>query len=541
MKLRFLVLFSAAAALADQVTSDRLVHSDKEPQNWLSYSGGYQSQRYTALKEITPANVKNLELQWAFQQRSLEKFEATPVVVDGVMYTTQAPSDVIALDATTGRVFWTFSANVKAESRTCCGRVNRGIAILGDNVFVGTIDGRLIALDARTGKQVWKVQVAKAEAGYSLMHAPLVVKDKVIMGTAGGEFGIRGFIAAYDAATGKEAWRFYTIPEPGEKNGNTWAGDSWRHGGASVWVTGSYDPELNLTYWGIGNPGPDWNGDKRAGDNLYSDCVVALDADTGELKWYYQFTPHDDFDFDSVQVPVLANMQWQGRDRKVMLWGNRNGFFYVLDRTNGQYLLGKPFAKVTWTAGLDERGRPMRQANMEPTPQGTRIYPGNLGATNWYSPSYSPETGLFYLSVWDNYSSVYGKADSDYVEGRLYMGGAPRNVVPLLMQPAPTLQRREDEGYGAVRAIDPKTGERKWEFKMTDVTDAGVLTTASGLLFSGGRDGNFYALDAKTGALLWRTQLGGPVAAGPMSYAINGRQFIAINAGTTMYVFAVKQ
>ena len=234
-------------------------------------------------------------------------------------------------------------------------------------------------------------------------------------------------------------------------------------------------------------------------------------------------------------------MQWQGRDRKVMLWGNRNGFFYVLDRTNGQFLLGKPFAKVTWTTGLDERGRPMRQANMEPTAQGTRIYPGNLGATNWYSPSYSPETGLFYLSVWDNYSSVYGKSDSEYVEGRLYMGGAPRNVVPLLMQPAPTLQRREEEGYGAVRAIDPKTGERKWEFKMADVTDAGVLTTASGLLFSGGRDGNFYALDAKTGALLWKTQLGGPIAAGPMSYSINGRQFIAVNAGTTMYVFAVKQ
>jgi alcohol dehydrogenase (cytochrome c) len=541
MNIRLLILLSAAATLPAQITSDRLVHSDKEPQNWLSYSGGYQSQRHTALKEITPANVKNLELQWAFQQRSLEKFEATPLVVDGVMYTTQAPSDVIALDATTGRVFWTFSANVKAESRTCCGRVNRGVAILGDNVFVGTIDGRLIALDAKTGKPVWKVQVAKPEAGYSLMHAPLVVKDKVIMGTAGGEFGIRGFIAAYDAATGKELWRFNTIPEPGEKNGNTWAGDSWKHGGASVWVTGSYDPEMNLTYWGIGNPGPDWNGDKRAGDNLYSDCVVALNPDTGELKWYYQFTPHDDFDFDSVQVPVLANMQWQGRDRKVMLWGNRNGFFYVLDRTNGQFLLGKAFAKVTWTTGLDERGRPMRQANMEPTAQGTRIYPGNLGATNWYSPSYSPETGLFYLSVWDNYSSVYGKSDSDYVEGRLYMGGAPRNVVPLLMQPAPTLQRREEEGYGAVRAIDPKTGERKWEFKMADVTDAGVLTTASGLLFSGGRDGNFYALDAKTGALLWKTQLGGPIAAGPMSYSINGRQFIAVNAGTTMYVFAVKQ
>ncbi len=524
-----------------QVTFDRLLNSAKEPQNWLSYSGSYNGQRYSALTQITPANVKNLDLQWVFQQRSLEKFEATPIVVDGVMYTTQAPSDVVALDAATGRIFWTYSANVSAQSRTCCGRINRGVAILGELVYVGTIDGRLIALDAKTGKPVWKVEVAKPEAGYSLMHAPLIIKDKVIVGTAGGEYGIRGFIAAYDAKTGKEVWRFYTIPAPDEPGGNSWAGDSWKHGGAPVWVTGAYDAETNLTFWGIGNPGPDWNGDKRAGDNLYSDSVVALDADTGKLKWHYQFTPHDDFDFDSVQVPVLGEIDWQGKPRKVMMWGNRNGFFYVLDRTSGQYLLGKPFAKVTWTTGLDERGRPMRQANMEPTAAGTQIYPGNLGATNWYSPSFSPKTGLFYLSVWDNYSSVYGKSDGDYVEGRLYMGGAPRNIVPLLMQPAATLNRREDEGYGAVRAIDPKTGERKWEFKMADVTDAGILTTASDVLFSGGRDGNFYALDAKTGALLWTKSLGGPVASGPMSYSVAGRQYVAISAGTSLYVYALKQ
>ena len=306
MKSRLLILFSIAGALSAQVTFDRLLHPEKEPQNWLSYSGNYQSQRHTALKEITPANVKNLELQWVFQQRSLEKFEATPLVVDGIMYTTQAPSDVVALDATTGRIFWTWSANVSPSSRTCCGKVNRGVAILGDMVYVGTIDGRLVALDAKTGKPVWKIQVEKAEAGYSLMHAPLIVKDKVIMGVAGGEYGIRGFIAAYDAKTGKQAWKFYTIPEAGGKDGNTWQDDSWKHGGGSIWVTGSYDPDLNLTYWGVGNPGPDWNGDKRAGDNLYTDSVVALDPDTGELKWHYQFTPHDDFDFDSVQVPVLA-------------------------------------------------------------------------------------------------------------------------------------------------------------------------------------------------------------------------------------------
>ncbi len=484
--------------------------------------------------------MKNLELQWVFQQRSLEKFEATPLVVDGVMYVSQAPSDVIALDAATGRIFWTYAANVSSASRTCCGRVNRGVAILGDTVFVGTIDGHLVALDAKTGKPIWKIEVAKPEAGYSLMHAPLVVKDKVIMGTAGGEYGIRGFIAAYDVKTGAEKWRFYTIPAPGEPGSNSWPGDSWMHGGAPVWVTGSYDPQLNLTYWGIGNPGPDWNGDKRAGDNLYSDSVVALDPDTGKLKWYYQFTPHDDFDYDSVQVPVLADMNWLGRPRKVMMWGNRNGFFYVLDRGTGEYLLGKPFAKVNWTTGLDERGRPMRQANMEPSREGTQIFPGNLGATNWYSPSFNPRTGLFYLSVWDNYSSVMGKSDSDFVEGRLYTGGSPRSAVPLLMQPAPVLTRREDEGYGAVRAIDPKTGEKKWEFKMTDVTDAGILTTDSDLLFSGGRDGNFYALDDRTGQLLWKTLLGGPIAAGPMTYSVGGRQYVTISAGTSLFVFALK-
>src|SRR6266852_1480763 len=265
-----------------QVSFDRILGADKEPENWLTYSGTTLSHRHSLLRQITPANVKNLELQWVYQARSLEKFEATALVVDGIMYTVQAPNDVIALDATTGRVFWTYQFPVSQEARPCCGRVNRGLAILGDTV------------------------VAKPEAGYAITHAPLIVKDKVIVGTAGGEFGIRGFIAAYDVRTGKEAWRFYTIAGPGDPNQETWGGDSWKTGGGSVWVTGSYDPELNLTYWGIGNPGPDWNGDSRAGDNLYSDSVVALDADTGKLKWHFQFTPHDEYDYDSVQVPVLA-------------------------------------------------------------------------------------------------------------------------------------------------------------------------------------------------------------------------------------------
>jgi alcohol dehydrogenase (cytochrome c) len=334
-----------------QVSFDRILAAGNEPQNWLTYSGSTMSQRYSTLNQITPENVKNLELQWMFQARSLEKFEATPLVVDGILYTVQAPNNVVALDAVTGRVFWTYAYVPERAARPCCGQVNRGLAILGDTLFMGTIDAHLVALDAKSGKPIWNVTVAKAAGGYALTHAPLVIKDKVIVGTAGGEYGIRGFIAAYDVKTGKEAWRFYTIPGKGEPGNETWKGDSWQHGGASVWVTGSYDPALNLTYWGIGNPGPDWNGDERDGDNLYSDCVVALDPDTGKLKWYFQFTPHDTLDYDSVQVPVLADMEWQGQSRKVMLWANRNGFYYVLDRTTGKFLTGKPFSTVTNPAG----------------------------------------------------------------------------------------------------------------------------------------------------------------------------------------------
>src|SRR6266436_9956963 len=413
----------AISTLNAQVTFDRILHADKEPENWLTYSGTTLGQRYSTLKQITPDNVSNLTMQWAFQARSTEKFESTPLVVDGMMYVTQAPNDVVALDAATGEIKWLYSYAVSRDARPCCGRINRGLAILGNTLYMGTIDAHLIALDAHDGKLLWDTEVAKATSGYALTHAPLIVKDKVIMGVAGGEFGIRGFIAAFNASTGKEAWRFYTIPGKGEPGNETWAGDSWKTGGSSVWVTGSYDPDLNLTYWGIGNPGPDWNGDHRAGDNLYSDCVVALDADTGTLKWHFQFSPHDEFDYDSTQVPVLADMTWQGAPRKVMLWANRNGFFYVLDRTTGKFLLGKPFVEVSWASGLDQDGRPIPVHGKVPSREGTLIYPGNQGGTNWYSPSYSPRTGLFYIPSWANYSTVYVKQDVDYVEGLRFGGG----------------------------------------------------------------------------------------------------------------------
>ena len=545
MNRRALLLISITSSLFAQVSFDRIMRADKEPQNWLTYSGSAQSQRYSTLTQITPDNVKNLELQWVYQARSLEKFEATALVVDGVLYTVQAPNDVMALDAATGRLFWTYSYTPAPESRPCCGRINRGLAILGDTLFMGTIDAHLVAIDAKNGKPLWNTTVAKAESGYALTHAPLVVKDKVIVGTAGGEYGIRGFIAAYDVRTGKEMWRFHNIPEPGEPGHETWGGDSWKTGGGSVWVTGSYDASTNLTYWGIGNPGPDWNGDSRPGDNLYTDSVVALDADTGKLKWYYQFSPHDEFDYDAVQVPVLADMQWAGKDgvkrpRKVMMWANRNGLFYVLDRTSGEFLLGKPFVEVNWMNGFDEKGRPMRVTGKVPSAEGTLIYPGNQGGTNWYSPSYSPHTGLFYIPTWANYSSIYVKGkDDDYVEGRRYAGGFPRSAIPFGR--GGQNFRKEEEGYGAVRAVDPATGERKWEFKMNDVTDAGILTTASDLLFSGGREGYFYALDARTGALLWKATVGGAVASGTMTYSVNGRQYVGVAAGNSLFTFALKQ
>jgi alcohol dehydrogenase (cytochrome c) len=527
--------------LGAQVSFERLLRADSEPHNWLSYSGSFLSQRYSQLAQITPDNIKNLELQWILQARTVEKFEATALVVDGIMYTVQPPNDLVALDASTGRPYWTYSYRPSAESRPCCGRINRGVAILGETLFMGTIDGHLVAVDAKNGRPIWDVAVAKPETGYSLTHAPLIVKDKVIVGTAGGEYGIRGFLAAYDVKTGREAWRFYTIPGPGEKGHETWDGDSWKRGGGSVWVTGSYDPELNLTYWGIGNAGPDYNGDVRRGDNLYTCAVIALDADTGALKWHYQFSPHDEFDYDSVQVPVLADVSWNGSPRKVMMWANRNGFFYVLDRVNGQFLLGKPFVRVNWAEGFDREGRPQRVPGMVATPEGTLVYPGNQGGTNWYNPSYSPRTRLFYIPSWVNYSSIFVKRPGQFVEGREFVGGMARTSIPRGTRAGLQNYRKEEEGYGAVRAIDPQTGDLKWEYKMTDFTDAGILTTASDVIFTGGREGYFVALNARTGALLWRFTVGGAVMSGPMTYSVGGRQYVAVTAGSSLFAFALRQ
>ncbi len=368
--MRYLLAFAATLALGSLtltltaqgsgVTYSRILNAAAEPQNWLTYNGTYNSQRYSTLAEVTPANVTRLEPKWVLQNQVFGAWQSNPIVVDGVMYLTERPNDVMAVDAKTGRMFWLYRWTPSPDSRVCCGANNRGVAILGDTLFMGTLDGHLIAIDAKNGKPLWNVTVADVKLAYSITLAPLIIKDKVMVGVGGGEFGIRGFIAAFDPKTGKESWRFNAIPGPGEKGHDTWQGDAWKSGGGSVWVTGSYDPALNLTYWGIGNPGPDWNPFQRPGDNLYTDSVVALDADTGELKWHFQFTPNDGYDYDSVQIPVLADLNWKGTPTKVLMWANRNGYFYVLDRATGKFLLGEPFVKVNWASGLDANGRPIQ-------------------------------------------------------------------------------------------------------------------------------------------------------------------------------------
>ncbi len=535
------VLF--AAPVCAQISYERILQAEDGPESWLTYNGGYMSQRYSRLTQIGQENVGDLELRWLLQNQVFGAWQSSPIVADGVMYVTERPNSIMAVDPITGRVFWKYVHTPAENSLVCCGANNRGVAVLDDRVFMGTLDARLVAVDRINGELLWEVEVGDVNLAYSVTMAPLAVKDKIIVGVGGGEFGIRGYVAAFYAETGELAWKTYTIPAPGEPGHETWEGDDWQYGGAPVWITGSFDPEENLTYWGVGNPGPDWNAAQRPGDNLYSDSVIALDADTGELRWHFQFTPNDGYDYDAVQVPVLADMEWRGEDRKLMFWANRNGYFYVLDRSDGEFLLGNPFVRVNWSSGLDENGRPIPT----PQPEGMPTWPGNQGGTNWYPPSWSPRTELFYFSAWEDYATIYQPEESEYVPGRAFLGGGFDVLTPAPGAPGVGIGRTnpinnwtDEVGHASLKALDPRTGEEVWEFEQFDVSDSGMLTTATDLLFTGGREGYIHALDAASGELLWKRNLGGQIVMAPITYMIDGVQYLSFISGHVLATFALR-
>jgi alcohol dehydrogenase (cytochrome c) len=517
-----------------QVTSERLAAAPSEPQNWLTYSGNYSSTRYSPLNQITPANVRNLKIQWVYQSPVAGNWQTTPLVVDGMMYITQRLNDVVALDAATGRAFWIYRYTPAQDRVVCCGANNRGLAILGDTLFMGTLDAQLIAIDRRTGRVIWKTEVATTKSGYSITHAPLVVKNKVIVGVGGGEYGIRGFIAAYDVTTGREAWRFYTIPAPGEPGSETWercppdsksfcVPEAWKRGGGSIWMTGSYDPQLNLTYWGVGNVGPDYNGAQRPGDNLYTDSVVALDADTGKLKWHYQFTPHDTHDWDATQPVVLIDEMWQGRPRKLLVHGDRNGMFYVLDRTNGEFLLGSNLStKITWNKGFTKEGRPIVDPAAVATKEGIALCPGPNGGANWPDVSYSPMTKLFYVRVAD--SCGISTSSDDPLTGNRWFGEIKPD--PPKAQEALAALMEGYPGGNFLRAMSPFTGKKVWDYAIAGGR-TGPLSTGGGLVFIGA-SGGLVALDAKTGKPVWNVNIGQSSLSSPITYMVGGKQYLAL-------------
>jgi alcohol dehydrogenase (cytochrome c) len=519
-------LAAAASGATAPVTHERLLRAEAEPHNWLTYSGNLLGHRYSSLALIDRKNVKDLRPVWMHQVAGEgPRVETSPIVVDGILYVTERPNIVTALDGKTGRPVWTYQRPAPTDVRGCCGAVNRGVAVLDDTLFHATYDARLVALDRATGVLRWETVVADPRDGYSSTGAPLALKDKVIVGIAGGEFGIRGFLDAYDAKTGRRLWRFWTIPGPGEPGHDTWEGESWKTGGAPTWVTGTYDPALNLVYWGTGNPCPDHNGDHRAGDNLYSNSLVALDADTGALRWHFQYTPHDLHDWDSNQVPVLFDATVDGRPRKLLAHANRNGFYYVLDRETGAFVAGTAYVKQTWATGLDERGRPRRVAGMEPTPEGKLVYPGLGGGTNWPSPSYSPSRGLFFVGARDDYGELFFKAPADTHErGEHFQAGGTRG-------------EEGSEWTGAVRALDPLTGRKVWDFS-TFQWLAGVVSTGGGLVFTGTADGYVLALDDRNGKPLWSFYAGAAVTSNPVTYAVEGRQYFMIAAGPVLLAFS---
>jgi len=516
------VLFITIIPTGAQVTFDRLVNSAKEPQNWMTYSGDYSGKRFSGLDQINKTNAHTIVAKWVYQTGATGKLETSPLAVDGILYATGQDDRAFALDARTGRPIWMYQRQIPSDIRPCCGHVNRGLAILGDKVFMGTLDAHVIALDAKTGNVVWDATSADYRTGHSFTVAPLVVKNLVVIGISGGEYGVRGFIDAYDADTGERKWRLYTVPGPGEPGHDTWEGDSWKVGGAPAWNTGTYDPTTNQIFWPTGNPSPSNRGEGRAGDNLYSNSLLALNADTGKMNWYFQFTKHDEHDWDATQVPVMVD----AGGKHLIAQANRNGFFYVIDRTNGKLISAEAYGKQTWSDTKDTDGRPIAKKEASPTIEGHTVCPGALGTTNFMAPTYDVQTGLFYVTARDQ-CDIFSTAPQPYEAGHAFYGSAY----------FPSEEARPYLGF--LKAIDPTTGEVKWKFQHTSPTWSGVLSTAGGLVFSGDAEGNCIAFDAASGKPLWHFQMGGAVYAPPMAFSVDGKEYVAIAAGSAVYAFGL--
>jgi len=514
---------------AQNVTYEEILHSASHPDDWITYGGNYASQRFSELKQIHTENVGDLKMQWVYQLRQQGIFESSPIVVDGIMYVTEPPTTVTALDVRTGRPIWRWTARLPQHLLTIgLFPTNRGVAILGDTIYVATIDAHLVALDAKTGAERWSVEIGKNEEAVAITQAPLAINGKIIVGMGGGEGGLRGYIDAYDANDGKRLWRLYTIPAAGEPNVETWEDESWKYGGGTTWNTGSYDPETNTLFWGTGNPAPDWNGDARKGDNLYSCSLLAIDAATGKMKWYFQFSPHETHDWDASEPPILFDTVIAGKKRKIVAQANRNAFYYVLDRETGEFLAGKAYAKQTWAKGLDAKGRPIELPDIDPTPQGTLVYPSITGSVNWTSSSYSPLTGLFYVNTREQGAYYFkGHPQIQPHNPADIGGGGGQKVVG------------GDEAYSAVRALEATTGDVKWQFKMVGDSWTGTLVTAGNLVFCADAEGNLFALDARHGAPLWHVPLGNSVRANPITFAVDGKQYVEAAAGNSVFVFSL--
>lgn len=511
---------------AFNVTFERLKNASAEPHNWLNYWGDLRGTHYSRLKQVTPSNVPMLKSAWTYQTGG-NTVETTPLVVDGIMFVTGPLNNVAALDARTGRPLWTYSRKLPKVASHCTVMTNRGLAVLGDRIYEATLDMHLVAFDAKSGNVIFDVEVDDYRKGFSITHAPLAIDGKIIVGVTSGECALTGFVDAYDAATGKRLWRTHTIPQPGDPNRKTWDPEkSADYGGSPTWTTGTYDVETDTLFWMTGNPGPDYDGRVRKGDNLYSCSVLALDPRTGRMKWWFQFTPHDVHDWDGNQTPVLIDGVIRGKSRKLLVTAQRNAFYYVLDRTTGEFLHGQPFARQTWAKGLDDKGRPIVLPNITPTPEGNYVCPDAAGAANWGSPSYDPATGFLLVSVREA-CATYKSITKSPVPGEGYTGGG-QELDPLIGTP------------GSVRALDALTGERKWDFPLQIGSSAtGVLATAGNVAFASSADGNLIALDSRTGKYLWHYYTGASIIASPMAYAVDGKQYVAIASQSAIFTFAL--